>query len=83
MAMTDAMSTMPNEELVQELIEAAKELGFEIGSDQGSRRAYKHAASQLRLLRQHVLLRLKVQCGLACHLDKVAQPTQDEPSSMT
>ena len=72
--MTDkAMSAMPNEELVQELIEAAKEVGFEIGSDQGSRRNYKHAASQLGLLRQHVLLRLKGTCGLACHLDKVAR----------
>ena len=64
------MNTMTNEELVQELIEEAKTIGFEIGSNQGSRAAHKHAAGQLRLLRKHVLLRLKGTCGLACHLDK-------------
>ncbi len=68
--MTDTMSTMSNEELVAELIDAAENVGYEIGSDRSPKGAYARAKVEEKALRKAVLLRLQGTCGLACHTDK-------------
>jgi len=67
----EAMSTMPNEVLVQQLIDAAEQVGLATNSDQALRwESYAQAKATCEFLRKHVLLRLKGTCGLAGHLDK-------------
>lgn len=68
--MTDAaMSIMPNERLVQELISVSNLVGCLVGQGEQGTPKYKQAIAQCQFLRKHVLLRLRGMCGMACHLD--------------
>ena len=73
-----AMSTLPNERLVEELIAAAVHAMHLLLDGHEDTPEYKHAVGLTEFLRKHVLLRLKATCGLACHLDKAMLPTEEK-----
>ena len=66
--MTEAMSSMPNERLVQELIAAVRATHLQADGHQETPE-YQRAVALIKFLRKHVLLRLAGTCGLACHTD--------------
>ena len=66
----EAMSAMPNEMLVQELIAAAVHAMNLLTDGHQNTSEYKQAVGLAEFLRKHVLLRLEGTCGLACHTNK-------------